>query len=495
MKIRTGISLFLTVISSSLFSQAFDSTAYKYANEIKAETLKKHLEIIASDEYEGRETGKKGQKMTMEYLIKNFKEYGIKDYNNLNYRQEYPLVEQMTDNITLTIGEKELELFKDFFIRPSFIKNQELSGSIKFYAQEEDAKEGSNLFVWKKDTASSYIGSIKEQVFVLRETNAKCAFYYDEELTENLEKYSHYYKDSKIKLASDLEKEELLLINLTDSGFDKFLKQASVKRKKLDKSGSEVFSDLEVPFKLNINKPTKNLMGENVLAYIEGGDKKDELIVITAHYDHLGVKDSLIYNGADDDGTGTVSLLEIAESFMLAQKDGFKPRRSILIMPVSGEEKGLLGSRYYTDHPVFPLESTVANLNIDMIGRYDKDHADDSNYVYLIGADRLSQDLHDISEEANKTYTDFNIDYKYNKKTDPNRFYYRSDHYNFAKNDIPVIFYFSGVHEDYHRATDTVEKIDYDKTRRVAQLVFYTAWELANREERIRLNKDKEEEE
>jgi Zn-dependent M28 family amino/carboxypeptidase len=235
----------------------------------------------------------------------------------------------------------------------------------------------------------------------------------------------------------------------------------------------------------------KKIKGENVLGYIEGGDLKNELIIITAHYDHLGKHDSLVFNGADDDGSGTVATLEIAEAFMLAKKAGHGPRRSVLIMPVSGEEKGLLGSKYYTDHPVYPLEKTVANLNIDMIGRLDDWH-DTANYVYLIGADRLSQELHDISEEINKKHIGLNLDYTFNEEDDPNRYYYRSDHYNFAKNNIPVIFYFNGVHEDYHKTTDTVEKIDFQKIENITRLVFLTAWELANRDERIILSTKKE---
>lgn len=232
----------------------------------------------------------------------------------------------------------------------------------------------------------------------------------------------------------------------------------------------------------------KRVKGENVLGYIEGTDLKDELIIITAHYDHLGKHDTLIFNGADDDASGTSAALEIAEAFMLAKKNNQGPRRSILIMPVSGEEKGLLGSKYYTDNPVFLLENTIANLNIDMIGRVDNFH-DTANYVYLIGSDKLSIELHNISEEINEKHIGLELDYTFNAEDDPNRYYYRSDHYNFAKNNIPVIFYFNGVHEDYHQVTDTAEKIDFKKIETITRLVFLTAWELANRDERIKINK------
>ncbi|UZO79851.1 M28 family metallopeptidase [Aquimarina sp. ERC-38] len=227
---------------------------------------------------------------------------------------------------------------------------------------------------------------------------------------------------------------------------------------------------------------------ENVLAIIKGSEKPEEIIVLSAHYDHIGIdKEGNIYNGADDDGSGTVALLEIAQAFQKAKEEGQGPKRSILFLHVTGEEKGLYGSQYYTENPVFRLENTVANLNVDMIGRIDKFHESEeaSNYVYLIGSNRLSTDLHKISEIANSKYVNLDLDYKYNAENDPNRFYYRSDHYNFAKNDVPIIFYFNGVHEDYHKYTDTPDKIEYELMAKRSKLIFFTAWELANRENRI----------
>lgn len=223
---------------------------------------------------------------------------------------------------------------------------------------------------------------------------------------------------------------------------------------------------------------------ENIWAFIEGTEKPDEVLVISAHYDHVGMKNGEVFNGADDDGSGTVALLEIAQAFMEAKKDGYGPKRSILFLHVTGEEHGLHGSRYYSEHPLFPIANTIADLNIDMIGRRDEDHKENGNYIYVIGSDRLSTDLHNINEAANTKYTKLNLDYKYNSRTDINQFYYRSDHYNFAKKGIPIIFYFNGVHADYHKATDTPDKIEYDLLAKRAQLAFVTAWELANRENR-----------
>jgi Zn-dependent M28 family amino/carboxypeptidase len=152
---------------------------------------------------------------------------------------------------------------------------------------------------------------------------------------------------------------------------------------------------------------------------------------------------------------------------------------------VTGEEKGLLGSSYYVNNPVLPLEKTITNLNIDMIGRIDEAHESNPEYVYLIGSDKLSKGLHNVSERVNSTYTKLELDYKFNDENDPNRYYYRSDHYNFAKNNIPVIFYFNGTHADYHKATDTIDKIEFELLEKRARLVFHTAWEVANREESI----------
>lgn len=229
---------------------------------------------------------------------------------------------------------------------------------------------------------------------------------------------------------------------------------------------------------------------ENIWAFIEGSEKPEEILVISAHYDHVGMKNGEVYNGADDDGSGTVALLEIAQAFMKAKRDGYGPKRSILFLHVTGEEHGLHGSRYYSENPLFPIENTIADINIDMIGRRDIDHKDTNNYVYVIGSDRLSTDLHNINEAANKKYVNLDLDYKYNDLNDPNRFYYRSDHYNFAKKGIPSIFYFNGVHEDYHQPGDEPQKIEYDALAKRTQLAFVTAWELANRLNRPVVDKD-----
>ncbi|HNP33489.1 MAG TPA: M28 family metallopeptidase [Flavobacterium sp.] len=229
---------------------------------------------------------------------------------------------------------------------------------------------------------------------------------------------------------------------------------------------------------------------ENIWAFIEGSEKPDEIVVISAHYDHVGIKKGAIYNGADDDGSGTVAVMEIAAAFQKAKNEGHGPKRSILILHMTGEEHGLHGSRYYSEHPLFPFENTVADVNIDMIGRRDDLHQKTNKYVYLIGSDYLSSDLYNICEEVNKKYKFLEIDYKYNDKNDPERFYYRSDHYNFAKNGVPVVFLFNGTHEDYHKATDEVSKIEFDALTTRTKYAFAIAWEIANRDKKLVVDKE-----
>ncbi|MDN3677770.1 M28 family peptidase [Flavobacterium paronense] len=228
---------------------------------------------------------------------------------------------------------------------------------------------------------------------------------------------------------------------------------------------------------------------ENIWAFIEGSEKPEEIVVVSAHYDHIGIKNGEVYNGADDDGSGTVAIMEIAAAFQKAKEEGHGPKRSILILHMTGEEHGLLGSEFYSENPLFPVTNTVADVNIDMIGRRDKFHENSNNYVYLIGSDYLSTDLYNVCEDVNKKYNFLNIDYKYNDKSDPNHFYYRSDHYNFAKNGIPVVFLFNGTHEDYHRATDEVSKIEFDALTSRTKYGFAIVSEIANRENKLVVDK------
>lgn len=240
-----------------------------------------------------------------------------------------------------------------------------------------------------------------------------------------------------------------------------------------------------------------NLQAQNVVGILDGADAKlrDEYVVFSAHYDHLETSPrGEVYNGADDDGSGTVSVLEIAHALTV----GPRPKRSILIVFHTGEELGLLGSEFNTDYePVVPLEKLVADFNVDMVGRSrpegDLDARDkeltDKDSLYVIGADKLSSELSKLSEQTNAETARMRFDLTYNDENHPQRFYYRSDHYHYAKHGIPIIFYFTGVHRDYHRTTDDVDKIDFDKMERIDRLIFATGWRVANLDHRLVVDK------
>ncbi|HKV39830.1 MAG TPA: M28 family peptidase [Blastocatellia bacterium] len=257
---------------------------------------------------------------------------------------------------------------------------------------------------------------------------------------------------------------------------------------------------LQATAQISVQVDTKDAApAQNVVGILDGSDPvlKDQYVMFSAHYDHLKTSDSgQIYNGADDDGSGTASVLEIAKACAME-----RPKRSILIVFHTGEELGLFGSEYNTDYsPVVPLKDIVADFNIDMIGRSrpagDDDvrdaHLTDERSIYIIGADKLSSELNKISEQTDEVTARMRFDYTYNNDNDPERFYYRSDHYNYAKHGIPIIFYFTGVHRDYHEPSDKVDKIDFPKMERIARMVFATGWRVANLDHRLAVDKKPE---
>jgi hypothetical protein len=221
---------------------------------------------------------------------------------------------------------------------------------------------------------------------------------------------------------------------------------------------------------------------ENVIGFLQGSDPlfKNQVVAFTAHYDHLGKsKDGVIYPGADDDGSGVSTVLELAEAFV---KNPVKPKRSLLFMTVTGEEKGLLGSHYYTNNPIIPLNQTIADLNVDMVGRIDTVHETkkDTNYIYVIGSDKISLELDSLLQTANKETEHLALDYQYDSEYDPKQLYRRSDHFNFAKNGIPIVFFFDGLHADYHKPTDTVDRILFGRMAIIGRLIYNLGWKLAN---------------
>lgn len=497
-----------------------DEVQLKYAETITVKDLRKRLEIIASDDFEGRETGQPGQKKAANYIKERFQEFGYQPIEKLGgYFQPFTLQLTYPDTVRLVVGKDSLKFLKDMYYFPGFgdmlIETEDLlylgfGIDSEKYSDYKDTKVAGRVVMISGGEPTdkkriSWVNGTKEKsdwtvdwtkkIELAQAKGVKALLIIDDNFASSVSQFGRYIKRPDLKLSdAPVEANGIPLIFISSKMANRILKGAGIKggheklEKKISRKGVPFNKELNVPVTIDVNKNREELTSENVLAYLEGTEKPDELVVVTSHYDHLGKKGDEIFNGADDDGSGTSSVLEMAEAFALAKKEGHGPKRSMLFMTVSGEEKGLLGSEFYTDNPVFPLKNTVANLNIDMIGRIDENHAPDSNYVYIIGSDKLSTELHALSENVNTTYSGIEFDYTYNDVNDPNRFYYRSDHYNFAKNNIPVIFYFTGVHEDYHQPTDTVDKIMFQKMEKIARLIFHTAWEIANRDERLKVN-------
>lgn len=500
-------------ISSAIAQK--DTAAIRFAETITAADLKEHLSIIASDEYEGRETGKKGQKMTAEYVAKLFSTYGLSAVDEgENYLQEFELKQVELASVTCNGGKlyedfsfygmeniswKDKDLvFVGYGIDDPAYSNYEgldVKGKVVLFLESEPITEDGKSLITGTNELSGWSDGSNSKLEAAKKKGAlggiQMSSISDEQFKAFGDRLKHYYE--KPSLGQKDEKSQTSRLAVSRTFAASLLGTSTAKLDKVvSKLADKPMAHAKVkPGKITLEMKIKETMigTENIIGMVEGTTKPEEVIVISAHYDHIGVMGDKVYNGADDDGSGTVAVIELAQAFSEAKKAGFGPQRSIVFMGMTGEEKGLLGSEYYSEHPIFPLENTVTNLNIDMIGRLDEAHADNENYVYLIGTNMLSQELHDISEQANATYKNIGLDYTFNDKDDPNRFYYRSDHYNFAKHGVPVIFYFNGVHEDYHKHTDTVDKILFDKMENITQLVFYTAWEIANRENRPLVDK------
>jgi Zn-dependent M28 family amino/carboxypeptidase len=498
MKLKITLLLLMLIANLKL---GLSQNQKSYASSITAEELKEKLYTYASDEFEGRETGDKGQKLAVEYLKDIYKKLGVKAAKaDGNYFQNVPLVSVSPAKVSVKTDNNSFEYYTDFIsitdAKTEVINTQDIV-AVGYGINDANYNDYKDIDVTDKivvaiagepkndDGTYSISGTEKYSKWsngrqelsskrdAARESGAKAFFLINEFL---FTRYARYYKardedGGESNLALDVAKKNMYGFLVSEE-----MGAALLTTKALE---------------IDYNQKNEAIVSENVAAMITGSEKPDEYIILSAHLDHVGMHDGEVYNGADDDGSGTVAILEIAEALKSAQDNGQGPKRSVIFLHVTGEEKGLLGSQYYTDYdPIVPLAQTVANLNIDMIGRTDPKRLEGKrNYIYLIGSDKLSTDLHNVSEEVNTKYTNIELDYTYNDENDPNRFYYRSDHYNFAKNNIPIIFYFNGTHEDYHKATDTPDKIEYDLLENRTRLVFYTAWELANRDEAVRVDK------
>jgi hypothetical protein len=499
------IILLVLLFSTTTVIAQQDLKAVKYAAAITESGMKDKLSILASAEMEGRETATPGQKRAAAYIENEFKKLGLQPGSGTGYQQFYPVYKDSIATKTLSVNGSSFEWDKDFSVSLRGLANGEfvhqsvvfvgfgIVDSINKINDLEGLDLKDKVAVILEGSPAGYTAPpvSGRRAMSASSTNAKIANARKAGAAAVLVVTNDFPK----KVASITKSEMYLKANPTGSLTVSISPQLASAL--LNNGKNLSFEELKVikkgiyaaALKIKIDKTVETLESSNVIGVLPGTDKKDEYIFITGHYDHLGKRGDVIYYGADDDGSGTVGVMQMAEAFMSAAKSGVQPRRTIVFMTVSGEEKGLWGSDYYSEHPLFSLEKTSVDLNIDMIGRVDTERklADTLNYIYVIGHDKLSSELPVINESVNKLYTNLTLDYKYDDPKDLNQIYYRSDHYNFAKKGVPVLFFYDGMlQSDYHKPTDTVDKINFELMAKRAKLVFHTAWVMANKDSMLK---------
>ena len=510
------------LFSFSLFCQlalfAQTDNAAKYGATITGANLKKHLTIIASDEFEGRETGTEGQRKAADYIESQFKQMGLTSAAALNgYQQFYPLYQ---DSISgeLKVNGKSAVYGIDYISPAASNENGtskatkiifagygiddanysdytgiDVKNKVVVFFAGEPKKEGKYFIAASGRYSKWTYPGLNAKLAVARAKGAVGAFVinpmqesFNQGTVDNSKKSNLYFPhENEGRPVNYALLSHAYAKALIGNNFDTLLKLAKA---------SIVFTpnwlaQSKVKIQFTYSKFRTTVNASNVVGIVEGTDKKEEYVFCTGHYDHLGTHDGKIFYGADDDGSGTCGVIAMAEAFAKAKAEGHGPRRTIVFMTVSGEEKGLWGSEYYSDHPVFPLDKTSVDLNTDMVGRVDTERktGDTLNYVYVIGHNKLSSDLPGINEGANNRNTQLVLDYKFDDPNDHERIYYRSDHYNFARKGVPVLFFYDGMLKaDYHKPTDTVDKINFDLYEKRVRMIFYTAWEIANRDEMLK---------
>ena len=475
----------LTISTLQSFAQKTASPD-AYAKIISPADLKKRLYIVAAADMQGRETATEGQRKAATYIESEFKSLGLLPGNKDNYQLHYNVCQDSLADAKLEVNGLNFQMDKDFnvsgnnvpatmrFSEVVFVganavdslKNANLAGRaviINGAVPQGRGAQGGGIYATLVNKGVAAIISIASNYPRTTPANRK-GFQTMSLFRRNISPQVYTVSENVAKAILGNEYDQT-------------------------KSNTSLIKTYTTEILMDVKKETLSQQSSNVIGLLPGTDLKDEYLVISAHYDHLGIRNGSIYYGADDDGSGTVSIIQIAQAFAKAKAEGKGPRRSIVFLANSGEEEGLWGSDYYTSHPTFPLDKTTANLNIDMIGRTDSSRkvGDSLNYVYVVGDDKLSTDLRTISEAVNKKNLKMELDYKFNDPKDPNNIYFRSDHYNFAKRGVPIIFYYDGMlGADYHKPTDTPDKINYNLMAKRAQLVFYTAWEMANRNDMLK---------
>lgn len=515
------IIIAFVVLSTNAWSQALPV-------QITVDSLAKHLFYLAGPETQGRGTGTEGQMKAANYITERLKNAGLQPLpipgqaaNVPPFLQKVPLDEVTLSASTLNIGNWQATWLKDYYTTTNFKEQKVSAESITFIGygiQEQKWDELTKAKITDKIVlvmdgepkgadgkyllTKSEVGKnifLQDKLTKIAKWNPRAIIVLSNNFEQGLKRAQRAAQNPRLVINMPqtgleiVQNQPIPTCYLPYSSLNQYLPELAQKveqaKAAISKKKKPFRFELKLPIALTLDKKYSPITTYNIAGYLPGKRFKDQYVILSAHYDHLGLHDGEVYPGADDNGTGSTALLTLAQKLGEAYKQGVQPERNILFLWVTGEEKGLLGSDYFTQKPPIPLSEIVTDLNVDMIGRVDKAHENDSNYIYIIGSDKLSTALHQINEEANKASVNLKLDYTYNNESDPNRYYYRSDHYNFAKNGIPVIFYFSGVHADYHQPTDTPDKIMLGRMKTVANLILATCWKIANMPERIVVDK------
>jgi Zn-dependent M28 family amino/carboxypeptidase len=500
------------------------------AGGITAAELRDYLTFIASDEMEGRDTPSRGLDTTARFLALELSRIGLKPAgDDGTYFQHIGLIRRTVDpaHTTATFNEQTLTYGVDFlagdtpgsvdgpllYVGHGYVvksknidayKGLDVKGKILIAhdglpqgVARADTRGASGPDRWESPRTYAARHGAKGVIFIpayrtlaewerLRKRDS-------ERGTTWVEKLPRETRLSVPSLTASPSLVEALFAQEKVSGADIF-------KRAIDRDPADPFElSAKKQLRFTVTSKTESLSTQNVVAKLEGSDPKlkEEYVALGAHYDHVGIGTGTgdqIYNGADDDGSGTTAVLAIARAFVDA---GTPPKRSILFVWHAGEEKGLWGSDYFTQFPLVPLDRVITQLNIDMIGRTKK--SDDNkpadadltgpDEIYVIGSKMMSTELGELSERVNKSLLNLKFNYKYDDPKDSNRFFSRSDHYNYARKGVPIIFYFDGVHEDYHQPSDSVDKIDFDKMEKVTRTVYATAVAIADLPTRPRVDK------
>ena len=505
---------------------AVTSVSQKAAEQITAAQMREYLTFIASDEMEGRDTPSRGLDLTAKFLATNLARWGLKPagddgtfFQKIALRRDQVNKEQTR----VKLNDQNLAFGEDYIALPG---NAEVSGQLVFAGNGWFVKS-KNMDAYKGIDAKGKIAVIFTSLNGMPRGVSSSDLSSGKPGEDWIAPFEYARKQGAIatvvipdfQFMANWERNRQRLNERPTTVVDKFQppeasrlpgivitpRIANLLFQGEKQNATSLFETTfggtaPDPFELSPNKKMSITISnkgdaiatQNVVAVFEGSDPvlKDEYVALGAHYDHVGigspVNGDTIYNGADDDGSGTTALLAIAEALVKAPT---RPKRSVLFTWHAGEEKGLWGSRYFTDYPTVPLQKIVTQLNIDMIGRSRKEgdtnprnnSLSGPNEIYVIGSKMMSTELGELTAAVNKGYLNLTYNYRYDDPKDPNRFFFRSDHYNYARKGIPIVFFFDGEHEDYHRPGDEAQKIDYEKMQKIVRTVYVMLWEIANR--------------